>query len=178
VKIIDMSEQHVEPLRRFFAELPDRDRTFIDDEVSDPQIVATLPTRPGKRWIAVDEAHGADIAGFASIRPHSGWSKHVATLHLVVHPDQRHSGVGTALARYALASSLTEGLRKVQVAIAADHESVLSMFAELGFTPEALLRDHIHDGDGGYRDLVVVAHIVDDTWAAMDTIGINDELDA
>jgi len=52
------------------------------------------------------------------------------------------------------------------------------MFAELGFTGEALLRDHIHDGDGHYRDLVIVAHIVDDTWAAMDTVGISDELGA
>jgi ribosomal protein S18 acetylase RimI-like enzyme len=178
VKIIEISQEHVEPLSRFFAELPDRDRTFIDDEVSDPLIVAALPAWPGKRWIAVGEAHGADIAGFASIRPHSGWSKHVATLHLVVHPDHRHSGVGTALARHALASSLTEGLRKVQVELAADHESALTMFAELGFTPEALLRDHIHDGDGGYRDVVVLAHLVDDTWAAMDRVGISDELEA
>jgi hypothetical protein len=49
------------------------------------------------------------------------------------------------------------------------------MFAELGFTGEALLRDHIHDGNGHYRDLVVLAHLVDDTRAAMDTVGINDE---
>jgi hypothetical protein len=31
---------------------------------------------------------------------------------------------------------------------------------------------------GHYRDLVIVAHIVDDTWAAMDTVGISDELGA
>ena len=82
------------------------------------------------------------------------------------------------MARHALASSLNEGLRKVQVEIAADHESALTMFADLGFTAEALLRDHIHNGDGGYRDLVVLGNFVDDTWAAMDTIGINEELGA
>jgi RimJ/RimL family protein N-acetyltransferase len=75
----------------------------------------------------------------------------------------------------SLASSLNEGLRKVQVEVAADHESALTMFAELGFTGEALLWDHIHDGNGHYRDLVVLAHLVDDTRAAMDTVGINDE---
>lgn len=176
MKIVELSQEHVEPLSRFFADLPDRDRTFIGDEGGDPNIVASLPARAGRRWVAVDEADGADIVGFASIRAHSGWSNHVATLHLVVHPEHRHGGVGTMLARYALASSLNDGLRKVQVQIAADHESALTMFAEMGFTGEALLRDHIHDGDGHYRDLVVLAHVVDDTWAAMNTVGINDEL--
>ena len=175
MKIVELSQEHVEPLSRFFADLPDRDRTLIDDEDGDPNIVASLPAR-GRRWVAVDKADGVDIVGFASIRAHSGWSNHVATLHLVVHPDHRHAGAGTMLARYALASSLNDGLRKVQVQIAADHESALTMFAEMGFTGEALLRDHIHDGDGHYRDLVVLAHVVDDTWAAMNTVGINDEL--
>jgi len=176
MKIIELSRDHIEPLARFFAELSDRDRTFIDEDVTDPHIVASLPDRPGQRWVALDEADGAKIAGIVSIRPRSGWSNHVATLRLVVHPDHRHGGLGTTLARHALASALNHGLRKVQVEIAADHESALTMFAELGFTGEALLRDHIHDGDGHYRDLVIVAHIVDDTWAAMDTVGISDEL--
>jgi ribosomal protein S18 acetylase RimI-like enzyme len=179
MKIVEVGRKHVEALSRFFAALPDRDRTFIDDDVSDPTMVAALPARAGKRWVAIDEVEepkGAEIAGLATVRPHSGWSSHVGTLHLVVHPDHRHGGVGTDLARHALASSLSEGLRKVQVEIAADHESAIQMFCDLGFTGEALLRGHIHDGNGNYNDLVVLAHIVDDTWAAMDTVGINEEL--
>jgi RimJ/RimL family protein N-acetyltransferase len=176
VKIVELSREHVEPLSHFFAQLPDRDRTFLDDDVSDPHIVAALPARPGKRWVVVEETEGAEIAAFASVRPNSGWSNHVATLHLVVHPDHRQGGVGTELACYALASSLSEGLRKVQVEIAADDESAIKMFSRLGFTGEALLRDHIRDRDGQYRDLVVLAHIVDDTWTAMDTVGFNEEL--
>jgi ribosomal protein S18 acetylase RimI-like enzyme len=176
MKITELSREHIEPLSRFFADLPDRDRTFIDEPVSDPHIVAALTARPGKRWVALDDSDAAAVAGFVSIRPHSGWSNHVATLNLIVHPNHRHSGVGTTLARHALTSSLKEGLRKVQVEIAADHESALTMFAELGFTGEALLRDHIHDGNGHYRDLIVLAHHVEDTRAAMDIVGINDEL--
>jgi L-amino acid N-acyltransferase YncA len=176
VNIVELSREHAEPLSRFFAELPDRDRTFLDDDVSAPHTVAALPARPGKRWVVVEETGGAEIAGFASVRPHSGWSNHVATLHLVVHPDHRHGGVGTELAWHALTSSLSEGLRKVQVEIAADDESAIKMFSQLGFAGEALLRDHIRDRDGHYHDLVVLAHIVDDTWTAMDTVGFNEEL--
>lgn len=45
MKIVELSQEHVEPLSRFFADLPDRDRTFIDDEDGDPNIVASLPAR-------------------------------------------------------------------------------------------------------------------------------------
>ena len=176
MKIVELRQEHLEPLSRFVAGLPDRDHTFLDDDVSDPQVVAALPTRPGKRWVVIDETERGEIAGFASARPHSAWSNHVATLHLIVHPDHRHGGVGTELARYALASSLNEGLRKVQVEIAADDEWAIKMFSQLGFTGEALLRDHIRGRDGHYRDLVVLAHIVDDTWTAMDTVGFTEEL--
>ena len=47
------------------------------------------------------------------------------------------------------------------------------MFTALGFTGEALLRDHIRDRDGRLSgDLVVLAHYVEETWAAMATVGL------
>ena len=98
MKIVELTPQHLKALTLFFAGLPERDRTFLDEDLSDPQIIAALPTRPGKRWVVIEQTQGADIAGFASMRTHSGWSDHVATLHLVIHPEHRHSGVGTELA--------------------------------------------------------------------------------
>ena len=87
---------------------------------------------------------------------------------------QRHDP--QQLACHALTSSLNQGLRKVQVEIAADDESAIKMFSQLGFTGEALLRDHIRARDGQYHDLVLLAHLVDDTWTAMNTVGITEEL--
>ena len=56
--------------------------------------------------------------------------------------------------------------------------SLAAMFTALGFTGEALLRDHIRDRDGRLRDLIVLAHYVDETWAAMATVGLQEEMDA
>ena len=50
------------------------------------------------------------------------------------------------------------------------------MFNSLGFTGEALLRDHIRDRQGNLRDLIMLAHFVDATWASMSTIGVSAEL--
>jgi hypothetical protein len=64
----------------------------------------------------------------------------------------------------------------VVVELAADQHHALAMFGSLGFTGEALLRDHIRDRDGELHDLVMLAHFVDDTWASIQTIGLADEL--
>ena len=107
-----------------------------------------------------------------------GWSDHVGEIRLVVHPAHRRAGLGRALARHALVQAVDAGLRKLVVELVADQEHAIAMFTALGFTGEALLRDHIRDRDGRLRDLVVLAHYVDETWAAMATIGLQEEIEA
>jgi len=67
-------------------------------------------------------------------------------------------------------------MRKVGVELAADQEHVIAMFSGLGFTGEALLHDHIRDRQGDFRDLVVLAHHVDQGWSALDAVGLADAL--
>ena len=50
------------------------------------------------------------------------------------------------------------------------------MFSGLGFTGEALLRDHIRDRHGDLRDLVVLAHHIDEGWSSLDAVGLADAL--
>lgn len=176
MRIVELTREHLGLLTAFFSALTERDRTFIESDVTDPRTIERMPDEPGSHWVALDAGDDDVIVGFASVRPLSGWSDHVGNLNLIVHPDHRGAGVGIALARHALTESLHAGLRKLQVEVAADHESAIEMFTDLGFTAEALLSDHIRDRNGEYRDLVVLSHIVDETWAAMDSIGLSDEL--
>jgi RimJ/RimL family protein N-acetyltransferase len=89
---------------------------------------------------------------------------------------RRRAGVGRALARHALIEAVRAGRRKLVVELAADQEKALAMFSSLGFTGEALLRDHIRDRDGELHDLVMLAHFVEGMWAGMGAIGLSDEL--
>jgi len=93
-----------------------------------------------------------------------------------VHPAHRGTGLGRALARQALTQAVASRLTKVVVELVADQEHALAMFTALGFTGEALLRNHLRDRDGTLRDLVMLAHYVDDTWSGMGTVGLIDEL--
>jgi len=62
------------------------------------------------------------------------------------------------------------------VEVVADAGSAIGLFQALGFEPEALLRDHVRDRGGELRDLVVLAHLVDGTWAGMASAGLDEAL--
>ena len=62
------------------------------------------------------------------------------------------------------------------IELATDEDRVLKMFSELGFTGEALLRDHIRDRNGELRDLIVLAHHAHDSAAAIGAIGLEEDL--
>ena len=161
-------------IERFLDSIPEADRTFLKEDVADPAVLAAW-VRPGDaRSIAVDEQHG--VVGYVAVIPLHGWSSHVGEVRIVVDPDQRGRGLGRGLARHAVMEALELDLSKLVVEVIADQEALIAMFRGLGFEPEALLIDHVRDRSGGLRDLLVLAHSVEQQWASMATAGIVDGL--
>jgi ribosomal protein S18 acetylase RimI-like enzyme len=175
--VVPLTEARCEALVRFFADLPEGDRTFIREDVTDPDVVRGWAAgSPGvDRWVAVDD--GARVLGYVAVLRLPGWSDHVGEVRLVVAPAGRGAGLGRELARHALVQALGAGLTKLVVEVVADQGPALALFTGLGFTGEALLVDHIRDRDGRLRDLMVLAHHVGATWAGMDAVGLTEALD-
>jgi ribosomal protein S18 acetylase RimI-like enzyme len=171
-----MEIRRIEPgdraaLERFLDEIPDADRTFLKEGVADPDVVAAWVLPGDARSIAVE---GGDVVGYVAVIALHGWSSHVGEVRIVVDPDHRGRGVGQALARHAVLEALELGVAKLVVEVIADQEALIAMFVALGFEPEALLIDHVRDRSGELRDLLVLAHSVQDQWASMAAAGIVD----
>ena len=163
-----------EALRAFFLRVPEGDRTFFrEDVLAEGVIERWTAGADGERFLAVRDG---DVVGYLALVAGVGWSSHVGELRVVVDPTRRRTGVGRALARHGLLVGLDRGLTKLVVEVVADQEPTLAMFSALGFEAEALLRDHVRDGTGQLRDLIVMAHFVEATWDAMRTIGLDDAL--
>ncbi|MGY1669542.1 N-acetyltransferase family protein [Geodermatophilus sp. SYSU D00710] len=175
VDVVDLRPEHADALLRFFRDLPEGDLTFIEEEVTDPAVVRSWAggSGGGRRFVAVD---GDEVAGYVAVRPLPGWSAHVGEVRLVVSPTRRGSGLGRRLARQALVTAVGDGLAKLVVEVVAEQGAALALFTDLGFTGEALLRDHVRDREGNLRDLMVLAHHVDETWAGMATVGLDEAL--
>ena len=161
-------------LRSFFDRIPEGDRTFIKEDVLAREIVTTWVQESGaRRSVAVENGQ---IAGCISVMPGVGWSSHVGELRLVVDPAHRRKGLGRKLARRGLLDAIRLGLRKIVVEVVADQTPAVAMFQSLGFNGEALLRDYVRDRSGEFRDLILLAHSVDDHWSEMATLGIDEAL--
>jgi L-amino acid N-acyltransferase YncA len=164
----------LDALLAFFAAVPEDERTFFKEEVLDRATVDEwLAVDRGRRGIAC--ADGA-VAGYVAVIPLVGWSDHVGEVRLVVDPARRRTGLGRALARWALVQAVDCRLSKLFVEVVADQDGAVAMFQALGFRAEGLLRDHVRARDGDLRDLVLLAHPVAEQWEAMATVGIDDEL--
>jgi L-amino acid N-acyltransferase YncA len=159
----------------FFARVPEDERTFFKEEVLDRATVQSWLESPrGRRAVALDEA--GRVVGYVAVVRLAGWSDHVAELRLVVDPGARGGGLGRALARWGLVQAVDCGLSKVFVEVVAEQEGAVAMFSALGFQAEGLLRDHVRDRGGDLRDLVLLAHPLEEQWSAMTTAGIDDAL--
>jgi ribosomal protein S18 acetylase RimI-like enzyme len=111
-----------------------------------------------------------------AVVPLHGWSSHVGEVRVIVDPEHRGRGIGRALARRAVMEAVELDLSKMVVEVVADQEPTIAMFRSLGFDPEALLTDHVRDQSGSLRDLMVLAHSVEEQWSSLVTAGIADEL--
>jgi L-amino acid N-acyltransferase YncA len=174
VEIHEQTPDDLEGLLRFYASIPDDERTFLKEELLDRTTVES--------WFQDTHSHrgvareGGIVVGVVGVVPLLGWSDHVGELRLVVAPEHRRSGVGRTLARWALVAAIEAGLQKLIVEVVAEQEGAVTMFQSLGFRAEALLRDHIRARDGQTRDLILLAHPVAEQWEAMAALGIDDAL--
>ena len=169
MEIRQLEPRDREGLEQFVARVPEGDRTFFKENVDDPEVRETWLRLGAARAIAID---GERVLGYMAVVPLQGWSSHVGEVRVIVDPDARGRGIGRALAQHAVLEALRLGLKKMVVEVVADQESTIAMFRSLGFDPEALLADHVRDQAGDLRDLMILSHSVEESWASMNASGI------
>ena len=166
MEIRQLEQRDREGLEQFIARVPEGDRTFFKENVDDPEVRESWLRLGAARAVAIE---GERVLGYMAVVPLQGWSSHVGEVRVIVDPDARGRGIGRALAQHAV---LRLGLTKMVVEVVADQESTIAMFRSLGFDPEALLADHVRDQAGDLRDLMILAHSVEESWASMNASGI------
>lgn len=163
-----------EAVRRFVQDMPEGDRTFFKADFDDEESIAQwCADERAPRWVIAD---GDEVQAMLTLIPGALWSSHVGELRMVVAAAHRRRGLGRELARIGLAEALNVGLRKIIVEVAADKEGDIEMFTSIGFTAEALLKDHICDRNGQLRDLVVLAHDASGVSGSMGLLGFEGDM--
>jgi L-amino acid N-acyltransferase YncA len=146
-------------LMLFARGLPAHDTLFMRRDITQqPGIdmwLKDLATGVIYSLIAEDEV---GVAGYSTVNLNElEWTRHVADLRVATAARARTRGLGRLLAREAFNIALALDIEKLFASMTPDQEGARILFQELGFQPEALLKDHVKDRDGNYHDLLLKA---------------------
>ncbi len=175
IQIAELMAADIDDVWEFFQQVPEGDRTFFKEPVSERDTVRGWTEANGDRRFV---ARGAErVVGYVALIPGVGWSRHVAELRLVVDPGLRRQGVGSASPATGWCR-LDSGLTKVTVEVIAEQESTIALFTRLGFRAEALLEDHVKDPAGRFSHLIILTNRTDLDWSVLETVGLDEPLES
>ena len=167
-------------VQAFARELPPHDLLFLPRDIGHPKVI--------KAWVREIERgamtsilafRAAEVVGCATIvRDPLSWSPHVAELRVVVARSARGSGLGRVLSTAAGELAVETGIEKLVAHMTPDQIGAVTVFETMGYRAEALLRDHVKDGDGKKHDLVILSLDVDRFRARAAAYGLSaDDID-
>jgi RimJ/RimL family protein N-acetyltransferase len=135
VTIRPLDENDYTALLAFGAALPQDDLLYLENDFQNSDIIRRLVNAAAaENWRQVVAVADGAIIGYSAVRRLSGWSSHVADIHLTVGKGWRRSGLGTAMAQ--------------------------AIFERLGFRVEGMLSQHARDRHGRQHNLIILAYHV------------------
>jgi L-amino acid N-acyltransferase YncA len=162
------------PLLAFARQLPAHDLLFLRRDITKQSVIDTWVRNVADAIMyTVLAEEPPQLLGYSSLYRHDfDWSRHVAELRVLVAPQARHLGLGRLLTRAAFNVALTLGIEKIVARMTPDQTGARTVFEELGFRPEALLRDEVKDRSGKTHDILLMANDVATFLARGEAYGI------
>lgn len=169
-----MTVDDAESMLEFAKALPAHDILFMRRNIAEQAgIDKWVKDLQSGRIHSIVALKGDKIVGYSTIHlTELDWTQHVAELRVSVSADARNSGLGRTLVREAFKLAVTLGVEIITSRMTLDQTSARTLFEELGFSNEAILKDHMKDRAGDYHDLLVMAVNVDEFLARKQAFGM------
>lgn len=172
ITIRPLARQDGPALLDFFKALPDHDRLFLKEDVTQKEVI--------DRWIAelnldrvlsIVAVKGSKIIGDATLHLNvHGWQRHMAEIRCVVSREHQKKGLGTALMRELVSHAEEKGVVRISAYMMDIQASAQRAFERLGFRKEAELKNFVKDIKGKTHNLVVMVNDVADLWKKMEDL--------
>jgi L-amino acid N-acyltransferase YncA len=175
VKVRDGSTVVLRPFERkdtdslfaFFVKLPESDRMFLKDNVTDRAVVERWATELNyEKVFPILAWKGNDVVANATLHKNlGGWMKHVGAIRIVIAREYQRKGLGSILANELFLRALKSGLEKIVAEMMETQQGTKKVFEKLGFLQEAVLRGQVRDQMGVRHDLLVLTKDLEEFWA-------------
>lgn len=171
-----MSPAMEQEVAAFANSLPSHDLLFLRRDITQPKVLSAWSAQIASGEItSLIARNGDEMLGCSAVvvDKHS-WSPHVGELRVLVGPAGKDRGLGRVLIQESFLLALSLGLQKLTAQMTPDQTAAIAVFEEMGFTAEALLKDHVQDQQGTKHDIVILSHDVEAFAAQMEAYGLTD----
>lgn len=157
LRLLERSD--ADALHAFAEALAPHDLLFLMRDIRNPKVIAAWIDQVERGHIRSLMALDGDqmVGCTALVRDELSWSPHVADIRMLVSTNMRGTGLGHVLAQECIVMAMSDGVSKLTARLTPDQGAALKVFEELGFLPEALLRDHVRDASGELHDIAIMA---------------------
>jgi L-amino acid N-acyltransferase YncA len=159
-----------EKLSEFFARIPDNERWFLRDDLTDPAIMQQwIKDLDYQRVIPMVAVRQDDNRVIANVRLHrrpAKCMKHVAHLRITVDPEFRQQRLGTWMLIDAIKLAMEIGIEKlVAEFVEGVEEAAIGAAHKLDFFEQAVIKDYVMDPQGNYKNLIIMVKNVHRDWS-------------
>lgn len=144
----------------FFAELPAIDKAHIREDVDRRDVV--------ERWARsldygailpiVALLDGRIVGTVTLFRNASGWKQRIGIVRILIAPDFRHRGLGTALIREARHLGEKGALVHLVAEVIEEQQDAIRALERMGFQRAVVYRNYANDRSGRLHNLVVLLY--------------------
>ncbi|HPB32239.1 MAG TPA: GNAT family protein [Candidatus Sumerlaeota bacterium] len=167
-----MTQSDEVALLEFFQGLPESDRQFLQEDVTDPEVIQKwVRDLDYNRVLPILAIRDGRIIADATLHMQtSGWSRHVGEIRVAVSRDFRMQRLGFLVTKELFYLAISLGLEKVIAQTMDSQIAVIRILQAIGFRKEAVLTDHVKDQQGQKHDLFIMSHDVKSVWKKMEDL--------
>ena len=158
IQIRPLDIRDAEASYAFFTALPEDERRYLRRDVTQRSVIEERIRENAlvmvERLVAMYDDRIVADGSFEHER--YGWGEKIAQIRLIVAPDFRRSGLGTALARLLYVIAHQHDVARINVRMLRPQAAARDIFRRLGFREEYVLPDHVRDLDGNLQDLILM----------------------
>jgi L-amino acid N-acyltransferase YncA len=160
----------------FANTLAPHDLLFLRRDITQPKVLSAWSKQieTGEITSLIARADDKMLGCSAVVRDERIWSPHVGELRVLVSPAGKERGLGRLLIQESFLIALSLKLQKLTAHMTVDQTGAINVFEEMGFKPEALLKDQVMDQAGDKHDIVILSHDVEGFQSQMQAYGLTD----
>ena len=149
-----------ESLWRFLQQLPEIDKSHFREDVDRREVVESwAKSLDYDAAIPILAIHGDRVVGSVTLyRNKTGWKQRIGIVRILIAPDHRHLGLGTAMIREIRYLGEKVALNYLLAEVIEEQQTAVRALERMGFEKVGLYRNFVNDRKGHLHNLVVLHH--------------------